>query len=164
MAVRRLTNDDWGFPTSCFVCEERNEAGLRIPFSHDDEAAVVTAEIELDERFSGAPTYLHGGISLAVLDEAQAWATIAIAGRWAVTTEMGARFLHPVRVGRRYAVEARVDADDGAVLRTSAVLRDGAGRPCVEATATFSVLTELQALEATGLDDLGEHHDHVRRP
>ena len=79
MTLVRLHNDDWGYETNCFVCEATNERGLRIPFFHDDEADVVVAELHLGHAFSGAPTLLHGGIVLAVLDEAMAWAAIAIA-------------------------------------------------------------------------------------
>ncbi len=107
MAVHALENARWGFESNCFVCEPRNDAGLRIPFEHDDEAGVVRATFTLDDRFSGAPTYVHGGVVLSVLDEAMSWATIAIGGVFAVTSETSTRFLRPVRVGRDHAVEAR---------------------------------------------------------
>ena len=82
-----LTNDRWGFESNCFVCEPTNGAGLGIPFFHDTAARVVTATFVLDDRFSGAPQYVHGGLALAILDEAMAWATIAIEERFAVTAE-----------------------------------------------------------------------------
>ena len=74
MALVRLRNDAWQFRSNCFVCEPSNTAGLAIPFFHDDEAGTVVADFTLDERFSGAPHYVHGGVALAVLDEAMAWA------------------------------------------------------------------------------------------
>jgi hypothetical protein len=38
----RLLNSRWGFESNCFVCEERDDSGLRIPFFHDrDDDAVV---------------------------------------------------------------------------------------------------------------------------
>src|SRR5699024_8543549 len=83
--VQALTNDQWGFESNCFVCEARNDAGLRIPFFHDEDTGTVTATFTLDDRFSGAPSYVHGGLLLAVLDEAMAWAAIAVAHRWAMT-------------------------------------------------------------------------------
>ena len=33
--LRPLTNNDWCFESSWFVCETRNPSGLRIPFFHD---------------------------------------------------------------------------------------------------------------------------------
>ncbi len=73
---RRLHNEDWGFDSNCFVCEPRNDGGLQIPFHHDLERDLVAATFTLGDRFSGAPSYVHGGVTLAVLDEAVAWATI----------------------------------------------------------------------------------------
>ncbi len=99
MARHRLHNEDWGFETNCFVCEPTNDQGLRIAFFLDDERQVVTAEFELTDAFSGAPTLVHGGVTLAVMDEAMAWACIAIGGQWAVTAETSTRFHRAVRVG-----------------------------------------------------------------
>ena len=50
--MRALTNDQWGFASHCFVCEPTNEAGLRIPFFHDEATDRVTADVTLDDRFS----------------------------------------------------------------------------------------------------------------
>ena len=91
MSLIRLHNDDWGYESNCFVCEARNERGLQIPFFHDTERGIVTAELTLSADFSGAPTMVHGGVVLAILDEAMAWACIAVARRWAVTTETTTR-------------------------------------------------------------------------
>ena len=155
MATHPLTNERWGFSSNCFVCEPGNAAGLRIPFEHDDEADVVRASFTLDDRFSGAPAYIHGGVTLAVLDEAMAWATIAIGGRFAVTSETTTRFAYPIKVGRGYTVEARVDGGDGTTMRTSATVLDERGRPCVTADATFTVLGAAQVVDVIGVEDLG---------
>ena len=161
MAVRPLTNEQWGFSSSCFVCEPTNAAGLRIPFEHDDDADVVRARFSLDGRFSGAPAYVHGGVTLAVLDEAMAWATIAVGGKFAVTSETSASFAHPVKVGRTYTVEATVDARDEATMQTSARVLDDRGRPCVTSRATFTVLGTAQVKDVIGVDDLGDDAGYV---
>lgn len=155
MALRPLTNEGWGFSSNCFVCEPGNASGLRIPFSHDDEAGTVVAGVRLGPEFSGAPTYVHGGVVLAVLDEAQAWATIALGGRFAVTTETTTRFLRPARVGRDYRVEARLTGTDGETLSTAATVSDDRGRPCAESTATFRALSAATAVDAIGTDISG---------
>ena len=79
MSVHRLGNDRWSFASSCFVCEPSNEFGLRVPFSNDDEADRVFATFTLDEHCSGAPSYVHGGVTLALLDETMSW---AMCGTW----------------------------------------------------------------------------------
>ena len=155
MAVTRLSNERWGFESNCFVCEPRNDTGLRIPFFHDDDTDVVTAELELTDAFSGAPRYVHGGIILAVLDEAMAWATIAIAGSFAVTKTTTTTFTHPVKIGRRYRVEARVTGRETSEITTEGTVLDEKGRLCASAHATFAHLTEAQAVDAVGSIDEG---------
>ena len=148
--LRPLTNDGWGFDSNCFVCEPRNDAGLRIPFHHDTVDNVVVAEFELDQRFSGAPRFVHGGVTLAVIDEAMAWATIAIAGRFAVTTETTTRFDRPLQIGRRHRVRAWITATDGRSIETAAeVVRDD-GKRCAQAHAMFTALDLDQASSAAG--------------
>lgn len=164
--MHALTNDRWGFPSNCFVCEATNEAGLRIPYFHDEANDTVVADFELDDRFSGAPSYVHGGLQLAVLDEAMAWAAIAVAGRWAVTAETSTRFTHPVRVGRQYTVTARITStitDDDGGLTASATITDTKERLCAEASATFVVLGEAHAVDATGVA-IGDNDRSFLRP
>lgn len=162
MATTRLTNGQWGFESNCFVCEPANAAGLRIPFSHDEDAGVVRANVQLDDRFSGAPTYVHGGVVLAILDEAMAWATIAIGGKFAVTEETSARFLHPVRLGRPYSVVARVDDPGEERMRCSATVLDAKDRPCTEASATFVVLSAAHAVDVIGSEVTGDDARYLR--
>jgi len=161
VAVRRLHNSDWGFDSNCFVCEPRNPTGLRIPFHHDDASGCVAAEFNLDDAFSGAPRFVHGGIILAILDEAMAWATIAVGGKFAVTKETTAAFDHPMYVGRSYRVEAFVDEATDAAMTTRAHVLDQKDRRCAEARATFVVLSAASARDAIG--DLPAENDRLLR-
>lgn len=153
--MRPLTNDGWGFESSCFVCEPRNGAGLQIPFFHDVAAEQVVARFALDERFSGAPRYVHGGVLLAILDEAMAWAAIALLGQFAVTQETTSRFERQVEVGREHVVRAWIDAVDGRRIRTGAEIASRDERRCVTATAVFSGLDLGQASDAAGAEVSG---------
>lgn len=151
MAVRRLDNAVWGFDTNCFVCDPHNELGLRIPFFHDDQLDVVTADFRLDSSYSGPPTYVHGGVTLAVLDEAMAWAVIAVAGVFAVTRSTRAWFSRPVRVDERYRVEARLGDRPSDGVDATAVVLDMDGRRCARARARFAVVdAELVAPSSPG--------------
>lgn len=163
MAVTRLTNEQWGFASNCFACEPKNDAGLRLPFHHDDEAGVVTSEFTLDDRFSGAPSFVHGGVSMTILDEAQAWATIAVGGKFAVTTETTVRFGAPVRVGSTYTVTAEVTGGDEKVLHTRGVITNSKGATCAEATATFAILSKAVAVDALGADVSGTDDESFLR-
>ena len=95
---------------------------------------------------------MHGGVTLAVLDEAMAWACIAIGGQWAVTTETSTTFRRPVRVGSRYRVEARVVGQVDDVMRTRAEVSDRRGEVRVEATAVFTTLGAAQATRLSGVE------------
>lgn len=150
----RLHNDDWGLDTNCFVCEQRNGRGLQIPFFHDPDDDVVTAGFTLTDDFSGAPTLVHGGVVLAVLDEAMAWACIAVARQWAVTRETTTRFDRAVRVGKPYRVEARVVEQSETEIVTSGVVVDLRQRVRAEASARFTPLGEAQLQRVAGVDEL----------
>jgi uncharacterized protein (TIGR00369 family) len=156
MAVQRLENSRWNFESNCFVCEAGNERGLRIPFFHDDEADTVFAEYTLGDEFSGAPSYVHGGVTLAVLDEAMAWAAIAVGGKFAVTHEFGAIFRYPVRVGRTYRVEARLTEQGVEAFRAEAAVLDAKGRSCADAHCSLVVLSAARAVDAIGTEATGD--------
>jgi len=159
MGLERLEASRFGFDSSCFVCNPENERGLRIPFFHDTERDVIVADFTLDEHFSGAPTLVHGGATLALMDEGMAWATIAIGGKFAVTRETSASFDWPVRLGRTYSVEARITEQDAKRMRTEVAVLDDKGRPCVRGTATMVILDLDQATQVIGAkvddDDAG---------
>lgn len=162
MAVHQLDNSSWGFASKCFVCEPTNDAGLRIPFFHDDEAGIVFADYTLDDRFSGAPSYVHGGVTMAVLDEAMAWATIAVAKAFALTVRTNVEFRWPLKVGRAYRVEARILDSDGAALEVEATVADERGRPCAHAVATFRSMNPDQAKDAMGTELGGDDAGYVK--
>lgn len=155
MTVIAIHNEDWGFESNCFVCEPKNSHGLRIPFFHDTDEACVFAEFELSNAFSGAPSFVHGGVTLAILDEAMAWACITVAHRWAVTIETTTRFLGAVYVDKAHRVEARVGEATAEQMRVEAKVLDMKGRVRAEANAVFAVLGEAQAARAIGADVAG---------
>ncbi len=165
MTVIPLTNEGWGFDSLCFVCDERNSHGLRIPFFHDDEAATVFAEFNLGEGFSGPPALVHGGILMTLCDEAMGWATIAVAEVWALTATNAHRFVRPVRLGRPYRVEATITGrDDAGVHATATIVSVPTGKLSVGAEATFSPLGPAQAARVIGSEVKPEHRRYLSEP
>jgi len=165
VTVRPLTNAGWGFDSMCFVCEDANQHGLRIPFFHDDLAGTVTAEFCLTEAFSGAPTLVHGGVLMAICDEAMCWATIAVARTWAFTASNSHRFRRPVRLGSPYQVEASVAGRDSHGIRTTAVITSvSSGKVAVDAEAVFSPVGPAQAAGAIGTKVAAEHRGYLKDP
>ena len=162
VTLRRLHNEDWGFDSNCFVCEPRNDGGLQIPFHHDTVNDTVVATFSLGERFSGAPSYVHGGITLAVLDEAMAWAAIAVGGKFAVTVKTATKFLRPVQVRRSYTVEARLTSQSEERIETAAEIRDETNRLCATTSASFAILGAAQAVLATGAAESVIDHSYLK--
>jgi len=162
LTVERLDGSRFGFDSRCFVCDGTNPRGLRVPFFEDTDAGLVFADFELPAEFSGAPTLVHGGVTLALIDEAMSWATIALAGTFAYTGETTARFAWPVRLGRPYRVEARVTDRAERRITTEAAVLDAKGRPCVTATAAMVVLDPDQGAQAIGQPVTGDDASYLR--
>ncbi|MDQ6928702.1 MAG: PaaI family thioesterase [Actinomycetota bacterium] len=161
MAVHALDDVTFGFATGCFVCDPKNEKGLQISFFHDDEADLISADFTLDEHCSGAPRFVHGGLIVTLLDEAMAWATIAIAKQFAVAKETNAVFRRPVQVGAPHRVEAQITARAGKDIDATARVVDAKGRRCAHATSRFIVLSERMARAAIGAD-IGDNSHYLR--
>jgi hypothetical protein len=92
----------------------------------------------------------RGGVILAVLDEAMAWACIAIGRRWAVTSETSTRFDRAVYVDKPHLVEAEITEQTETDITTIGRIIDLKGRIRSEARATFTVLGKAQLKRATG--------------
>ena len=150
MALIRLTNERWGFSSNCYVCEPTNDVGLGLEFFHDDERNVVTSQIELSNDFSGAPNYVHGGVVKAILDEIESWATIAIAGKFAVTTKTTVEFPKPVRVGKTYTAEAEIVSAGRETIEVTGRILDHKGEVCAHSVSTLYVLSAAVAADAIG--------------
>jgi acyl-coenzyme A thioesterase PaaI-like protein len=162
VTVERLDAARFGFDSRCFVCDDSNARGLRVPFFQDTDAGVVFADFELPAEFSGAPTLVHGGVTLALIDEAMSWATIALAGTFAYTGETTSRFEWPVRLGRPYRVEAKVVGQAERRMSTAATVLDAKRRVCVTATAAMIVLDPDQAAQAIGQPVTGQDASYLR--
>ena len=60
---------------ACFVCGQENPHGLRLRCRLEDGRAVLLHTAR--EADLGWKTFVHGGILMALLDEAMAWAAMA---------------------------------------------------------------------------------------
>jgi len=157
-----LTNNRWGYESSCFVCEQSNDGGLQIPFWLDDNGHDVFADFTFQPEHSGAPSLVHGGLSLAVLDEAQAWAVIAVAGKWGLTKTTQASFDGAVFIDHPNRVVAWVVEETDKTVRTEAEILDQNGAVAVRSETTFVVVGVIDESQvALGLD--AKHHGLLDR-
>lgn len=150
--TRTLLTNTFSFETCCFVCDPENDAGLRLQFYHDDESDRIIAEVTPEAGHSGAPTYAHGGFSMAALDDAMAWAVIAIAKKLGLSQRVEFDFKRPVKIDRTYAVEAWLESVAEREVVAQGELRDSKGRVCLAATGRYMVMTIEQATQAIGVD------------
>ena len=91
-----------------------------------------------------------------MLDEAQAWACIAVAGRWGLTASTAADFISPVFVDHPYRVEAEVTGVDDALVHTVGRVVGGDDATLISSISTFHIVGEVDV--ATGENTLDEHH------
>lgn len=139
--MRRLLAESFGLESTCWVCAPGNDAGLRVPFHHDEEAHTVTATLRLDEDHSGAPHLVHGGLLAALCDDAIAWTAVAETHHVALTAETRLTYLAPVPVGEEFSVTARLIGRHRRSVWLMAEVRSG-DTLCVRAESRATVTGE----------------------
>ena len=90
----------------CFACGDDNPIGLHLRFERAGKQS-VRGHITLDSQFQGWRNVAHGGIVIALLDEAMAHAAGA-AGYRGVTASLATRFRAPIPLGRRLEIFGEV--------------------------------------------------------
>ena len=119
----------------CFACGPENEIGLRLQFERMDGEGVY-ALTTLRAEFQGWRGIAHGGVALALLDEAMAHAAGA-AGHRGVTASMNARFRKAVPLGEQLRIEGRVKWMRHKVLQLEASIMDSSGTVLLEGEGRF---------------------------
>jgi uncharacterized protein (TIGR00369 family) len=119
----------------CFACGPENESGLRLHFERFDNDGVY-ALTRLRPEFQGWKGIAHGGVALALLDEAMAHAAGA-AGHRGVTATMNARFRKAVPLGEQLRIEGRVKWMRHRVLQLEAKVMDESGTVLLEGEGRF---------------------------
>lgn len=106
----------------CFVCGPSVADGLRIHFEGDK--AGVYAVTSVPEPWQGLTGIVHGGILAGLLDDAM-WHAIYQYGDLAtMTAELTVRYQHPVRIGQRIEIAARVTRFSRRLAVAEAEIRD----------------------------------------
>ena len=147
---RRLLTNTFGFGSRCFVCDPDNAGEMQQRFFFDDDLGRVVANFVPSADHSGAPNYAHGGASMAILDDAMAWAIIAPEERFGLSRRVEVDFLRPVVIETPHEVQAWVESRDGRWLEARAEIRSGEGKLCIAARGNYSVLTKEEADQAIG--------------
>ncbi|NQU37253.1 MAG: PaaI family thioesterase [Actinobacteria bacterium] len=127
----------------CYGCGPDNPGGLGLDFIQRGD--VIEARFAFDETYAGAPTYVHGGVIMTALDDAMAWAAIAIHAKFSVTLQFESRFLRPVKTGQPHLVEATTNPidPDGKTMQMSSLVLRADGTVCAEASGTYRAIADL---------------------
>jgi uncharacterized protein (TIGR00369 family) len=128
----------------CFACGPENPIGLRLHFQPEGDG--VRAETTLAAEFQGWQSVAHGGIAMALLDEAMAHAAGA-AGHRGVTASINVRFRKPVPIGAVIAITGRVAWQRRNVLGLEAKLCDASGTVLADGEGKFVSMGPLDAID-----------------
>ncbi len=118
-------------PTSrmCFVCGERNLAGLHMRFYEQDDGTLL-GKFTAHEQHQSYPGRVHGGVISAALDETLGRAIMMRYGEaiWGVTVELNVRYLKPVPLGVELTIVGRITTDKSRIFEGTGqlILPDGA--------------------------------------
>jgi uncharacterized protein (TIGR00369 family) len=116
----------------CFVCGEKNPAGLNLKFSLK-EGKVLT-EFTPKKIYQGYKDIVHGGIISTVIDEAMVKVAL-MQGMPAVTAEITVRFRNPLMAGEKAVVEAEIIKTNRKIIETTAVVKKEDGTLVAEGNA-----------------------------
>ena len=119
----------------CFACGRDNPLGLRMEFRR--EAGGVICDYTPRREHQGFPGVMHGGVLVALLDEAMAWAMFASHRALGVTAKMETRYRRPAAPDGRLIVRAAVARTRGRRIEVESSIEDAGGALLVEASALF---------------------------
>lgn len=97
---------------------------------------IVRGEFTLGPLYEGPPSYVHGGVSALVLDQALGMAAAA-SGTPGMTATLETRYRRPTPLGVPLQVEAKASRAEGRKVYASGAISGPDGRVTVEATAMF---------------------------
>ena len=117
---------------NCFACGPDNPAGMHLHFERAPAGEEgVRAAVTLAPQYQGWRGIAHGGIVMALLDEAMAHAA-GYAGHRGVTASVNVRFRRPVPLEAPIEVRGRIAWQRRNVLGVEATIYDAAGTVLVQ--------------------------------
>ncbi len=150
----------------CFACGHANPLGLKMRFRRDGADGVV-CEYTPRLEHQGFPGVMHGGVLVALMDEAMAWAMYAAHRALGVTAKMETRYRRSASPEAPLVVRARVGRTRGRRIEVESSIEDPDGAVLVESTALFLRVPaedEAQLLGQLGWDVPGPHAESSGEP
>ena len=122
--------------TNCYVCGEKNSAGLRAVFQFDAVDRSIRGTFTPRQEHEGWTGIVHGGVISALLDEAMV-KVAAHLGMAAMSAEMTVKFKAPLRPGEEIVVRSRIVETRNRLVVAEATVERG---PVIIAQATGKML------------------------
>ena len=142
MATNDVPFDDG----NCFACCPDNPIGMHVHFDRAEGSDGVRARCTLGAQYQGWRGIAHGGIVMALLDEAMAHAA-GFAGHRGVTAAVNVRFRRPVPLEEPIEVRGRVAWQRHGVLGVEAGVFDAAENLLAQADGRFVSRGSLDAAD-----------------
>jgi len=130
---------------NCFACGPENPIGMHLHFDRAEPEGVRCNAL-LASQFQGWRGIAHGGIVMALLDEAMAHAA-GFAGHRGVTASVNVRFRKPVPLERPIEIRGRVTWQRRNVLGVEAKIFDQDAKLLAEAEGSFVSRGPLEAAD-----------------
>ncbi len=137
-------------PTSrmCFVCGERNPAGVHVRFYEQEDGSVL-ARFTGCEHHQGYPGRRHGGVITSIMDETIGRAIMIRYGEqvWGVTAELTVRFRKPVPLDVELTAVGRITEEKRRMFEGTGEIYLPDGSVAAEAHGKY-VRMELERIAA----------------
>ncbi len=137
-------------PTSrmCFVCGERNPAGVHVRFYEQEDGSVL-ARFTGCEHHQGYPGRMHGGVITSIMDETIGRAIMIRYGEqvWGVTAELTVRFRKPVPLDVELTAVGRITEEKRRMFEGTGEIYLPDGSVAAEAHGKY-VRMELERIAA----------------
>ncbi len=131
---------------NCFACGPANPIGMHLQFESAAQGEGVVAHATLAPHYQGWRGIAHGGIVMALLDEAMAHAA-GFAGHRGVTAAVSVRFRKPVPLERPITVRGRVTWQRRNVLGVEGNVFDESGALLAHSDGSFVSRGRLDAAD-----------------
>ncbi|HEX4013380.1 MAG TPA: PaaI family thioesterase [Candidatus Cybelea sp.] len=131
---------------NCFACGPENPIGMHLHFDRAPDADGVCAHARLSANYQGWRGIAHGGIVMALLDEAMAHAA-GFAGHRGVTASVHVRFRRPVPLESPIVIRGRVTWQRRSVVGVEGDIYDAANTLLAHAEGSFVSRGRLEAVE-----------------
>jgi len=128
----------------CFACGPENPIGLHLEFAADGDGVVSRATLKAESQ--GWKDVAHGGIVMALLDEAMAHAA-GYKGHRGMTASVNVRFRKPVPIGAPIELRGKVMWQRRNVLGLEAEVLDANGTVLAHAEGHFVSKGHVDAVD-----------------